>query len=65
MENDEGLSISSPADRMTSYFKLIKNTKAYNWEIKIYNDDLEVMKKQVLEMNEWAKDNFSASGGQE
>ena len=37
-----------------SSFKLTKNTKGYNWDIKIVDDDLESMKKKVVEMNDWA-----------
>jgi len=39
-------------------FKVTKNTKGYNYEFKIIEDDLELLKKKVLELNAWAKENF-------
>lgn len=45
----------------TSSFKLQKMSKGYNWEIKIYNDDLEIMKKQIEEMNSWAYIKFGGT----
>lgn len=37
-----------------SSFKLGRNSRGYNWEIKIYSDDLEEMKNKINEMNNWA-----------
>ena len=39
-------------------FKLTKNTKGFNYEFKIIEDNLEELKRKVLELNEWAKTNF-------
>jgi len=33
--------------KQTSSVKLIKNSKGYNWEIKIYNEDLDTMLKEI------------------
>lgn len=41
-----------------SSFKLIKNTKGYNWEIKIVEDDIEEMKRKTLLVNQWAMEKF-------
>ena len=33
--------------KQTSSVKLIKNSKGYNWEIKIYNENIEEMLKEI------------------
>lgn len=39
----------------TSSVKLIKNTKGYNWEIKIYNENTDEMMNQLLSIEEKLK----------
>ena len=41
--------------KQTSSFKLMKMSKGYNWEIKIYGDDLGGIKGDVETMDAWAK----------
>jgi len=45
-------------EKQTSSFKLHKMSKGYNWEIKFYSDDIEELKKKILEMDTWANTNF-------
>lgn len=47
----------------TSSLKLSKMSKGYNWEIKIYDDNLEELKKKVLDLDNWALMNWG--GGSE
>lgn len=42
-------------------FKLTKNTKGFNYEFKVNEDDLEVMKKTVIELNQWSIQNFGGA----
>ena len=42
-----------------SSIKLIKNTKGYSWEIKIYDEDVETMLKQIKEADEAMKRDYS------
>lgn len=39
-------------------FKLIKNSRGWNYEIKIYSNDLEEIKLKVEELNRWAKEKY-------
>ena len=41
-------------------FKLevTKNTKGYNWVIRVYGDDMEVVKNQVEELENFARDKY-------
>ena len=48
-------------EKQTSSFKLSKMSKGYNWEIRIYSDDLEELKKKTKEMDDWAKKNYGGS----
>lgn len=41
-------------------FKLIKNTKGYNWEIKVYDEDLNQLQEKVKMMNNWARLNYES-----
>jgi len=57
-ENEESYE-SSEKDKFVydekSSFKVIKNTKGYNYEFKIIEDDLETLKKKVIDMKSWAQ----------
>lgn len=44
----------------TSSLKLLKMTKSYNWEIKIFHDDLEEMKKKIKELDDWCQANYGS-----
>lgn len=57
-EFDKGIGTDTFQIEQKNSFKIIKNTKGFNYEFKIIEDDLELLKKKVLEMNEWAKLNF-------
>ena len=39
----------------TSSIKLIRNLKGYGWEIKIYNEDVDIMLVQITKANEVMK----------
>ena len=39
--------------------EVTKNTKGYNWVVTVRGDDLEVMKKDMLDLEAWAKENYS------
>ena len=38
-------------EKQTSSIKLIKMSKGYNWEIKVYNDDLNIAKTRIEELD--------------
>ncbi len=42
-------------------FKLevTKNTKGYNWVVGIHGNDIEEMKKNMLDLEGWAKEKYS------
>lgn len=40
------------------YVKLMKMSKGYNWEIKVFDDDLEVVKKKIQEQDNWLRENY-------
>lgn len=44
------------------YIKLMKMTKCYNWEVKVFDDDLEVCKKLIKQQDDWLRENY---GGEE
>lgn len=46
------------AEKQTNSFKLNKMSKGWNWEIKIYEDDTEKLKKKITELNDWAVENW-------
>jgi len=52
MENEK------PIQQQTSSFKLIKTTKGYTWEIKIYHDDITVIKSKILDLDAWATEKW-------
>ena len=41
--------------KQQSSFKLIKNSKGYNWEIKIYSENVTEMKEKTDDLNTWAE----------
>lgn len=41
-----------------SSLKLIKNTKGYGWEIKVYDEDIEKIKQKTEDLEKWAKENY-------
>ena len=41
--------------KQTSSFKLSKMSKGYNWEIKIYSDDLEEIQTKTKVLDDWAR----------
>lgn len=53
----ETLVSQEPVDQKNS-FKLTRNSKGVNWEFKILEDDLEILKTKVLEMRAWVEENF-------
>lgn len=42
MENESAVNNFNPADKGLSSFKLIKNSKSYGWEIKVYDEDINI-----------------------
>lgn len=40
--------------------ELTKNTKGYNWTIRVYGDDINLIKDQIIELDFWAKKNYGA-----
>lgn len=38
--------------------EVTKNTKGYNWVVRVYGDDVESVKAQVTELETWAKKNY-------
>jgi hypothetical protein len=62
MNTDEIIKPEASIIAENGYIKLIKNTKGYNWEIKIHeNKDGEVFKKlieQIDELNTMMKERF-------
>ncbi len=43
-------------------FKLIKNAKLqYHWEIKIIDDDVEVLKTKIKQLDDWARTNYGGA----
>ena len=48
-------------EKQTSSFKLSKMSKGYNWEIKIYSDDLIELQNKIMEMDLWAVKNYGGS----
>lgn len=48
MEDETPITIQKPS------FKLTKNSKGYTWEIKIYDEDLELMKTKITSLDLWA-----------
>jgi hypothetical protein len=51
MENTE----QTPIEKQTNSFELSKMSKGYNWKVKIYDDDMNVIKTKIKEMDDWAK----------
>ena len=45
--------------KQTSSFKLMKMSKGYNWEIKIYTEDIFEMQQKIKLLDNWAKMEFS------
>jgi len=44
--------------KQTSSAKLIKNSRGYGWEIKIYDDDIDEIMKKTQVLNEQFKARF-------
>ena len=45
----------------TSSIKLIKNSKGYNWEIKIYNEDVKVMLNDIYTADKSLKEDYGGN----
>lgn len=41
-----------------SSFKLIKNTKGYGWEIKVYDEDIQEIMRKTKIIEDWAKETY-------
>ena len=41
-------------------FKLMKMSKGYNWEIRVVDDDIELMKLKIKALNDWAIEQYGA-----
>lgn len=41
--------------------ELKKTTKGYTWNIKIYNDNLEELKKQIADTDLWCSNNYGTA----
>lgn len=52
-------------EKAVSSFKLMKMSKGYNWEIKVYNDDLEVAKARVVELDKFCRAEFGDNSRKE
>lgn len=48
---------NTPAPNLSN-FKLTKNSKGYNWEVKIYTDNLTEMQEKIKYMEQWANANY-------
>lgn len=47
--------------KQTSSFTLKQTAKGeYYWEIKVYCDDIEEMKKKVVNLNDWAIETYGS-----
>jgi len=44
-----------PIAEQKSSFKLIKNSRGYNWEIKVYDEDMDLAFKKTVQMNKKAQ----------
>ena len=55
MENE----IETQSEKSISSFELTKNSKGYNWKIKVYNEDIEEAIKKAEKANEYAKSQWS------
>lgn len=44
--------------KQTSSVKLIKNSKGYTWEIKVYNDDLDLILENTKIIDEKLKERY-------
>lgn len=38
--------------------EVTKNTKGYNWVVRVYGDDLAAVKEQVTNLETWAKETY-------
>jgi hypothetical protein len=38
--------------------EITKNTKGYNWVVRVYGDDLDIVKNQVTDLETWAKKTY-------
>lgn len=38
--------------------EITKNTKGYNWTIRVYGDDPDEVTRQVEKLNDWAKNTY-------
>lgn len=38
--------------------EVTKNTKGYNWIVRVYGDDLKQVKEQVENLETWAKETY-------
>ncbi len=47
---------------VASRFKIevTKNTKGFNYVVRVYSDDIEELKEDVTELQEWAEDKYGA-----
>lgn len=57
---EEIKSYSDEEEKKISSFKISKMSRGYNWEIKIYNDDLDILKSKSIEMDEFARKQWGA-----
>lgn len=53
----------TPIQSQTNSFKLIKNSRGYGWEIKIYDEDIKKIQDLIDEMNRWAKIKYGDEDG--
>lgn len=46
------------AEQQPFKVEVTKNTKGYNWVIRVYGEDMEVVKTQVEDLETWAKETY-------
>jgi hypothetical protein len=44
--------------KTTNSLELKKTTKGYTWNIKIYDDDIEVLKTKVKDLDDWCTTDY-------
>ncbi|MDX1371407.1 MAG: hypothetical protein R3321_03005 [Nitrososphaeraceae archaeon] len=52
--------IDKPALEQKSSLELKKMAKGYGWSIKVYNDDLDKLRKEIKELDNWCEANYGS-----
>ena len=52
--------VVQPFENKPYSMKIEKNSKGYNFEVKVYSEDKESLTKDIEELTKWAQDKYGA-----